>query len=198
MPELKRITDRTGIKCIRLDLEQEGDPNQLVPSTNDECTIIKAMHDLFSILSKWDAEPRLRLEIRLVPGKPPPGCSLNDPFSVPAANQAVGRVPSNSAPQEILSKKSRIFWDDLSEAAWWQSLPRAPVVGSVHLPVKDRLRWRQTTIKYMVWCFPNVATFQFEPMEEGIESIIEGMSAQRISAPYEMRRHERLGEAPGF
>ncbi|KAI1087233.1 hypothetical protein F5B19DRAFT_476248 [Rostrohypoxylon terebratum] len=75
LPELNLIThdNRAQVRCITLSLQLEGDSghlwesptNRRSPCTTDNCVVIVAMHDLFWILSSWEPQGQLNLEIEI-------------------------------------------------------------------------------------------------------------------------------------
>ncbi|KAI1170712.1 hypothetical protein F4777DRAFT_594734 [Nemania sp. FL0916] len=100
MSEFESMTryNRESIKCIRLNLELEGDMFE-ISNTADNCTIIKAIHDLFWILSTWEPEEKLRLEINI--------CS------------STNHTLEYKVPQEILDPDSQLFCNDEYKNAWY-------------------------------------------------------------------------------
>ncbi|KAI1202872.1 hypothetical protein F5X97DRAFT_319025 [Nemania serpens] len=195
MPEFEPMTRRSRafIKCIRLNLEQEWDipkpRSQKAPirRTADDCASIKAMHDLFWILSTWKPEEKLRLEIAISSpsGSQQPGCNV-DKLTSALADHTLEDVS-----REILGQQTCVFYNDEYEKAWWQTLPEAPAVRSLHLPTKDHPRWKQSTLQCLISRLPNLEKFYFEPNEEAI-------SSQQIPATHAIQHKilaERLGVA---
>ncbi|KAJ3568096.1 hypothetical protein NPX13_g6536 [Xylaria arbuscula] len=192
-PEFEAMTrrNRAFIKCIRLNLEQERDVFGGVlgnrrTNITDSCTIMKSLYDLFCILSTFPPEHQLRLEINICPTK---GLQQND-WSVDTLIPALDNQNLEDIPREILGEESLVFYNDECENAWWQSLPAAPAVRSLHLPAKDDLRWRQITLEYMVSRLLNFEEFLFEPNEQVI-------SSQQIPAE-SAEQHNTLTERLGL
>ncbi|KAI1326341.1 hypothetical protein F5Y16DRAFT_410886 [Xylariaceae sp. FL0255] len=146
MPEFGLMTERNRalIKCISLSLELEGDGGNLweaslenprVSRTTDNCTVIKALHDLFWMLSTWKPQGQLQLEISIY---------------FPSRNA------DNSSPAPT-TRGSR-----QADKHWWQTLPEAPAVTSLLIRVQRGRPWRPETLDNLVSRLPNLEEFSYK------------------------------------
>ncbi|KAI1322449.1 hypothetical protein F5Y16DRAFT_404464 [Xylariaceae sp. FL0255] len=147
MPNFEKMTseNRTSIKTIRLNLDISGNiiacssRTIFVPTQYDSIIILKSFHDLLHILSTFNSDQELRLEIDI--------------------HSKYGR----DYPGEIFSSEYDLFFDEQCASAWWQSLPEAPAVRSLHIPIKDRERWSPEIVDNMRSRFPNLTHIYFKP-----------------------------------
>ncbi|KAI1077921.1 hypothetical protein F5B20DRAFT_247564 [Whalleya microplaca] len=155
LPELNLITqdNRAQVKCISLSLQLEGGSghlweasphNKQPPRTTDNCIIITAMHDLFWILSLWEPQGQLNLEIEI-------------------SSPETALAPAD---QVILGNDAHIYFNEAYEKYWWQTLPEAPAVTSLLLKIRRNRAWKPATLDNLVSRLPNLEEFRYENMPQ--------------------------------
>ncbi|KAI6089623.1 hypothetical protein F4821DRAFT_230558 [Hypoxylon rubiginosum] len=160
LPEFHLMThdNRAHVRCISLSLQLEGDSGNLweVPPSKkrsarktDNCIIITAIHDLFWMLSSWEPQEQLNLEIEIYSSSRK---SLN--LSETALDQA------------ILGHEAAVYFNDAYEKYWWQTLPEVPAVTSLLLKVRHDRAWKPATLDNLVSRLPNLEEFRYENMPQ--------------------------------
>ncbi|KAI0545598.1 hypothetical protein F4679DRAFT_588341 [Xylaria curta] len=163
LPELELMThdNRAQVRYISLSLQLEGDSGQLwedpsdnkrSPRRTDDCIITTAMCDLLWILSSWELQGQLNLEIEIYsPSRKSPDSS---------------EIALDPADQVILSHSRGIFFDETYEKRWWQTLPEVPAVTSLLLKVRHDRAWKPATLDNLVSRLPNLEEFRYENMPQ--------------------------------
>ncbi|KAI0383210.1 hypothetical protein F5Y04DRAFT_278915 [Hypomontagnella monticulosa] len=156
LPEFHLITrdNRAQVKCISLSLQLEGHPwedpsyNKRIRTT-DNCIIITAMHDLFWMLSLWEPQGQLHLEIEIYSPK----------------RKSLDSSETSLAPADQLLL-NKVFFNEAYEKYWWQTLPEAPAVTSLLLKVRHDLAWKPTTLENLASRLPNLEGFCYENLPQ--------------------------------
>ncbi|GAW17560.1 hypothetical protein ANO14919_070180 [Xylariales sp. No.14919] len=163
LPEFSLMTcdNRAQVRCISLSLQLEGDSghlwedspyNKRSPRTTDNCVVTTAMHDLFWMLSSWEPQGPLNLEIEIYsPSRKSPDSS---------------ETALAPADQVILGDDAAIYFNEAYEKYWWQTLPEAPAVTSLLLKVRHNRAWKPATLDNLVSRLPNLKEFCYENMPQ--------------------------------
>lgn len=177
-------------KCASEDPEACGIRNE------DNTLIFKAIHDLFSALSKWEPHGDLFLDIgvyspsdskhrfKYLAFKPETPLSECDRHR--CAEQAVpseldnyqhGKVAErrHSAPAVQTASIYKHFEVITSkgpsdakreEDEWWEKLPSVPAVTGVLLRQQNRRRWKPVALVHLLNHFPRLQEIHYEPWRE--------------------------------
>ncbi|KAI1316549.1 hypothetical protein F5Y16DRAFT_393121 [Xylariaceae sp. FL0255] len=147
MPKFGLMThnNRAQVKCISLSLELEGDAghlwqtplNRRSPRTTDNTIFTTAMHDLFGMLSSWQPQGPLNLEIKI-------------------------SSPNGTTNELTLGSTRLVFFDDDLEKHWWHTLPEAPAITNLLIRAQDGRPWNPTTLDHLVSRLPNLEDFRYE------------------------------------
>ncbi|UZP37482.1 hypothetical protein NXS19_005298 [Fusarium pseudograminearum] len=176
------------------ELTREERVAALTVSDTEHCPITTAFQDLFSILSEWDQDSELMLDISIyspsdaqhwfpyltfVPDNPSDrlegsGLELttitqgyHDPF-----HGWVTGFQHSAPPREAIYKvfhsiiEEGPFDSDQSEFRWWDQLPSVSAVTSILLRQQNRRRWRPCTLAHMLARFPRLQEVYYEPWRE--------------------------------
>ncbi|KAI1161980.1 hypothetical protein F5B18DRAFT_674000 [Nemania serpens] len=162
LPEFNLMThdNRAQVRCISLSLQLEGDsghlweasPNRRSPRTADNCIVITAIHDLFWMLSSWEPQRQLNLEIEI--------------YSPSRKSLDSSEAALAPADQVILGKDASLYFNEAYEKYWWQTLPEAPAVTSLLLKVRHNRDWKPVTLDNLVSRLPNLEEFRYENMPQ--------------------------------
>ncbi|KAI4858652.1 hypothetical protein F4820DRAFT_468020 [Hypoxylon rubiginosum] len=123
--------NRAQVRCISLSLQLEGDSghlweasldNKRSPRTTDNYIVATAMHDLFWMLSSWEPQGQLNLDIEIY-----------SPSRKPLDSSETALAPAD---QVILGNDAGVYFNEAYEKYWWQTLPEAPAVTSLLLKVR--------------------------------------------------------------
>ncbi|KAI1147646.1 hypothetical protein F4825DRAFT_134822 [Nemania diffusa] len=153
--------NRAQVRCISLLLQLEGDSghlweaspdNERSPRITDNCIVTTAMHDLFWMLGSWEPQGQLNLEIEIYP---PSRKSLD---STETALAPCDRV--------ILGNDAGVYFNEAYERYWWQTLPEAPAVTSLHLKVRHNRAWKPATLDNLVSRLPKLEEFRYDNMPQ--------------------------------
>jgi len=160
-----------------------------------QCPITTAFQNLFSILSTWDVNGRLILDISIyspsdsehwfkyltfVPDIPSAdmlvGCGIeqmlvNKAYNDPQHGWVAGSRRSAPPPAAICKVFHSIldegpFDSNELEYQWWDQLPPVPAVTSLLLRQQTRRRWKPETLAHMVARFPRLQEVHYEPWRE--------------------------------
>ncbi|KAI1458447.1 hypothetical protein F4805DRAFT_424584 [Annulohypoxylon moriforme] len=163
LPEFHLMThdNRAQVRCISLSLQLEGDSHHLweasphnkrSPRITDNCIVTTAMHDLFWMLSSWEPQGQLNLEIEIYSSSRKPLDS--------------SETALDPADQVILGNDAGAFYNEAYEKYWWQTLPEAPAVTSLLLKVRHDRAWKPATLDNLVSRLPNIEEFLYENMPQ--------------------------------
>ncbi|KAI8946404.1 hypothetical protein F4801DRAFT_593395 [Xylaria longipes] len=163
LPEFNLMThnNRAQVRCISLSLQLEGDSghlweaspcNKRSPRTTDNCIVTTAMHDLFWMLSSWEPQGQLNLEIEI--------------YSPSRKSLDSSETALAPADQVILGNDAGVYFNEAYEKYWWQqTLPEAPAVTSL-LKVRHNRAWKSATLYNLVSRLPNLEEFRYENMPQ--------------------------------
>jgi hypothetical protein len=156
--------------------------------------ITKAFQDLFAVLSTWEPNGDLKLDISIyspsdsqhwfkyltfMPDTPSNTLGGGDKertvsiktFHDPHHGWVTGSRHS-APPMTAISKVFRsitrggLFNSQLLYQHWWDDLPAVPAVSSLLLRQQNRRRWRPDSLAYMLARFPRLQEFHYEPWRE--------------------------------
>ncbi|KAI1110684.1 hypothetical protein F5Y14DRAFT_427987 [Nemania sp. NC0429] len=152
--------NRDQVRCISLSLQLEGDygrrwevpPHWRSPRTTEDCILFTAMHDLFWMLSSWEPQGQLNLEIEIYS----PGRESLDPSETALA----------PAHEELLGDEAGLHYNEAYEKDWWQTLPEAPAVTSLLLNVRHDRAWKPATLDNLASRLPNLGEIRYESMPQ--------------------------------
>ncbi|KAF5544020.1 hypothetical protein FPHYL_11127 [Fusarium phyllophilum] len=175
-------------------LTEEEVHEALTVSDTEHCPITTAFQGLFSVLSEWDQDSDLMLDISiyspsdaqhwfpyltLMPDSPSnrlEGSGLEPTTIDPAYRDPPhGWVTGSrhSAPPRAAVYKvfpavmdDRPFDSDQSEFQWWDQLPSVSAVTSILLRQQNRRRWKPSALAHMLACFPRLQEVYYEPWRE--------------------------------
>ncbi|KAI0898715.1 hypothetical protein F4806DRAFT_455416, partial [Annulohypoxylon nitens] len=112
------------------------------------------MHDLFWILSSWEPQGQLNLEIEIY--------SPNQK-SVDPSETGLGPATTSDV---ILGNDADVFFNEAYEKYWWQTLSEAPAITSLLLKVPHNRAWKPVTLDNLVSRLPNLEEFRYENMTQ--------------------------------
>ena len=160
-------------------------------SDTDKCPITASFQDLFSILSTWDPNGELILDISIyspsdsehwfryltfLPDHPsqrvlPPPTKASDDDDDARHGWVAGS--RHAAPPYMAFIKvfhgimeEWPFDSDDAEFEWWDQLPSVPAVTSLLLRQQNRRRWRPDVLAHMFARFPRLQEVHYEPWRE--------------------------------
>ncbi|KAM0250667.1 hypothetical protein ACHAQJ_008544 [Trichoderma viride] len=163
-------------------------------SDTDNCPITTAFQNLLSILSTWDPNGDLILDISIyspsdskhwfkyltfLPDTPSDVLGggdikqmiLNKDYNDPRHGWVAGF--RHSAPPEAAISKvfhpvmgEGPFDTDQLELQWWDQLPSVPAVTSIFLRQQNRRRWKPSSLAHMFARFPRLQEVHYEPWRE--------------------------------
>ncbi|KAG5753661.1 hypothetical protein H9Q70_003675 [Fusarium xylarioides] len=179
---------RTGV------LTDEEVHEALTVSDTEHCPITTAFHGLFSILSEWDQDSDLMLDISIyspsdaqhwfpylsfMPDSPSnklEGSGLEPTTIDPAYHDPphgwVTGFRHSAPPRTAVYKVFHSIMDEgpfdseQSEFQWWDQLPLVSTVTSILLRQQNRRRWRPRALAHMLARFPGLQEVYYEPWRE--------------------------------
>ncbi|KAM0307673.1 hypothetical protein ACHAPM_000397 [Fusarium culmorum] len=176
------------------ELTREERVAALTVSDTEHCPMTTAFEGLFSILSEWDQDSELMLDISIyspsdaqhwfphltfVPDNPSDRLEGNglelttitqgyhDPF-----HGWVTGFQHSAPPRDAIYKvfyyimAEGPFDGDQSEFQWWDQLPSVSAVTSILLRQQNRRRWNPCTLAHMLARFPRLQEVYYEPWRE--------------------------------
>ncbi|KAI0145555.1 hypothetical protein GGR57DRAFT_506750 [Xylariaceae sp. FL1272] len=186
------------------------------PSSQDNLIIRKTIHNLFLQLSSWQPQGTLTLDISVHSPSDSQHCFKYLSFGPDSVDELqqfrpgqfedrhhgwfVGTqcdVPPPAALEylhrEVMGGAVPVFFNEDYENAWWQTLPKVPVITNVLMRLQTRRRWRPTTIKGILSRFSNLQGFHYEPwrawsqsseaaIDEGNDSLFESLTANHADS----------------
>ena len=160
----------------------------------DNCPITTAFQNLFSILSTWDLNGDLTLDISIysssdsehwfkyltfMPDTPSdmPVCNgieqkiLTKAYNDPQHGWVAGfrhSAPPRPAIRKVFHSimEEGPFDSEQLELEWWDQLPSVPAVTSLLLRQQNRRRWRPNSLAHMLARFPRLQEVHYEPWRE--------------------------------
>ncbi len=159
----------------------------------DGCPITAAFQNLFSILSTWDLNGDLVLDISIyspsdskhwfkyltvmpdIASDMPGGCIeqtiLNKVYDDPQQGW-VASFRHSAPPRWAILKVFHCimevgpFDSEWEERQWWDQLPSVPAVTSLLLRQQNRRRWKPASLAHMFARFPRLQEVHYEPWRE--------------------------------
>lgn len=166
----------------------------LTVDNTEHCPITTAFEDLFSILSIWDQDSNLMLDISIyslsdaqhwfpyltfMPDTPsnrleacgPEPTSVHQGNDDPLHGWAAGFRHSAPPPAAVYKVFHPImdegpFDSEQLEFQWWDQLPSIPAVTSILLRQQNRRRWRPDALAHILARFPRLQEVHYEPWRE--------------------------------
>lgn len=179
------------VRGMLTDVEWE---EAFVISDTDKCPITTAFENLFSILSTWDLNGELILDISIyspsdskhwfkyltfMPDTLPDmlgDCGieqtiLNKVCDDPQHGWVAGfrhSAPSQAAIRKVFHSVmgEGPFDSEQLERQWWDQLPSVPAVTSLLLRQQNRRRWKPGSLAHMLARFPRLQEVHYEPWRE--------------------------------
>jgi hypothetical protein len=183
--------------CLELDnydctkcAPTEGYEEAFSISDTDNCPITTAFQNLFSILSTWDLNGDLILDISIyspsdsehwfkyltfmpdtLGGGGIEQMILDKASHDPQHGWVAGfrhSAPSSTAIRKVFHSvmEDGPFDSDQSEIQWWDQLPSVPAVTSLLLRQQNRRRWKPDSLAHMFARFPRLQEVHYEPWRE--------------------------------
>ncbi|KAF5022621.1 hypothetical protein F66182_5336 [Fusarium sp. NRRL 66182] len=166
----------------------------LTVSDTEHCPITTALQDLFSILSEWDQDGELMLDISIyspsdaqhwfpyltfMPDSPSDRLegsglkptTISQGYHDPLHGWVAGfrhSAPPRAAVHKVFHSvmEEGPFDSDQSEFQWWNQLPSVSAVTSILLRQQNRRRWRPSALAHMLARFPRLQAVYYEPWRE--------------------------------
>ncbi|KAK4936478.1 hypothetical protein LTR10_022641 [Elasticomyces elasticus] len=158
-------------------------------SDADGCPITTAFQNLFSILSTWDPNGHLVLDISIHSPSDSKHWFKYLTFMPDVASDMLEQTITNKAcndpqhgwvagfrhsapPSRAIDKifhaimEEGPFDSEKSELQWWDQLPSVPAVTSLLLRQQNRRRWKPTSLAHMFARFPRLQEVHYEPWRE--------------------------------
>ncbi|KAF5585288.1 hypothetical protein FPCIR_8369 [Fusarium pseudocircinatum] len=163
----------------------------LTVSDTEHCSITTAFQGLFSILSEWNQDSELMLDISIyspsdsqhwfpyltfMPDSPSDRLegsgleltTMNQSYHDPPLGWVTGFRHSAPPPAAVHKAFHRIMQEealdsDQSEFQWWNQLPSVSSVTSILLRQQNRRRWKPRALAHMLARFPRLQEIYFEP-----------------------------------
>lgn len=155
-------------------------------SDTDNCPITTAFQTLFSVLSTWDPNGDLILDISIyspsdskhwfkyltfMPDTPLEQTIPTKVYDDPQHGWVAGfrhSAPSMMAICKIFHSimDEGPFDSEQLELQWWDQLPSVPAVTSVLLRQQNRRRWKPDSLAHMFARFPRLQEVHYEPWRE--------------------------------
>lgn len=159
-------------------------------SDTDNCPITTAFQNLFSILSTWDLNGDLILDISIyspsdsehwfkyltfmpdtLGGGGIEQIILDKASHDPQHGWIAGfrhSAPSSTAIRKVFHSvmEEGPFNSEQSEIQWWDQLPSVPAVTSILLRQQNRRRWKPGSLAHMFARFPRLQEVHYEPWRE--------------------------------
>ncbi|KAF4957179.1 hypothetical protein FGADI_3244 [Fusarium gaditjirri] len=166
----------------------------LTVSDTEHCPITMAFQGLFSVLSEWDQDSQLMLDISIyspsdaqhwfpyltfMPDSPSDRLegrgleltTINQGYHDPPHGWVTGF--RHSAPPQVACRKvfhsimeEGPFDSEQLEFQWWGQLPSVSAVTSILLRQQNRRRWRPSALAHMFARFPRLQAVYYEPWRE--------------------------------
>lgn len=172
----------------------------------DHCPITTALQNLFSIVSTWEPEGELELDISIyspsdsqhwfkyltfMPDSPS-GMLGGNKMEQTISNKLhhdpqhgwVAGSRQSAPPDEAIRKvfhsvmEEGPFDSEQLEFQWWDQLPSVPAVTSLLLRQQNRRRWLPSSLAHMFARFPRLREVHYEPWREW-DSFIQRETDQR-------------------
>jgi len=157
-------------------------------SDTDHCPITTSFQNLFSILSTWDLNGNLILDISIyslsdsehwfkyltfMPDTPNGGeqTIVNKAYHDPQHDWVAGfrhSAPSWKSIEKVFHgvMEEGPFDSDQLEIQWWDQLPLVPAVTSLLLRQQNRRRWKPGSLAHMLARLPGLQEVHYEPWRE--------------------------------
>jgi hypothetical protein len=181
--------------CREMFTDEDEWVDALSISDTDHCPITTAFQKLFSILSTWDLNGDLILDIGIyspsdsehwfkyltfMPDTPSADMLvgggieqtiLNKVYNDPQHGWVAGfrhSAPSRAAIDQVFHSimDEGPFDSEQLELQWWDRLPSVPVVTSLLLRQQNRRRWKPSSLAHMFSRFPRLHGVYYEPWRE--------------------------------
>lgn len=169
--------------------------NDQTASKQENMLVVSALQDFFSVLSKWQPNGDLNLDIsvysrsdsqhwfKYITFLPNTFTDPHEDSMFQHAERAIlsqdndsrhqWRVPGssltiNNALCKVFDEimSEGPFISDEEEVKWWNQLPAAPAVTSVMLRLQNHRRWKPVALTHLFSLFPQLQEIHYEPWRE--------------------------------
>ena len=169
----------------RMDLDELAEAVDV--SDTDECSITASFQNLFSILSTWDPNSDLILDISIYSPSDSEHWFKYLTFLPDTPSQTISTKAYDDAQHGWVAGSrhaapprwafTKVFFpvmnqgpfdSDDSEFAWWDQLPSVPAVTSLLLRRQNRRRWKPDALAHMFARLPRLQEVHYEPWREWV------------------------------